>query len=398
MSNLRGLWRKEIIVLCSVVFLADVVAGIVSPTFSLYAKSLGVSVVVIGALGGVMGLTQILAAVPIGMISDTRGRKAVISAGMLFFAASSFLYTIVPDVYLLFPYRMLAGLAMIATFFVGMAHIGDIVTKQERGLAIGVYSTALALGFTIGPIIGGMIAAAYGYAASYYIAAAIALCGFALAQFGLSNAKSVAKLKSPAASLSSKLGLMLRNPNILVAGLANLVFSTVFSGAVTNFFPLYAASLSIGDAVIGSMFALRAFMSMLTRIPTGLLTTRVASKIVMVIALGLAMAAMFAIAINAQPVLLTLFLAVEGVSFGMFLTSGQAFVIEHSTEADRGTAIGIYSMTGSIGATLGPFVFGVVANLWGLAMVFQVTGLLVMGGIVALVFVNAWQRRTLPVR
>lgn len=393
MSTLRGILRREIVILCLVVFLADVVAGIVSPTFSLYAKSLGVSVVVIGALGGVMGLTQILASVPIGMLSDAHGRKTVISAGLIFFAASSLLYTIVPNVYLLFPYRILAGLAMIATFFVGMAHIGDIVTKQERGVAIGVYSTSLALGFTVGPIIGGTLASAFGYAVSYYAAAAIALCGFALARFGLRDSRVSEKIKSPVVSTSSRLGLMLRNPNILVAGLANLVFSTVFSGAVTNFFPLYASSLSIGDALIGSMFALRAFLSMLTRLPTGLLTTRVASKIVMVTALALAMTAMFAIAFTTQTILLALFLALEGISFGMFLTSGQAFVIEHSTETDRGTAIGVYSMAGSIGGTVGPLIFGIVANIWNLASVFQVTGLLVMLGIVALGIASAWQRR-----
>jgi len=392
-STLRGILRREIVILCLVVFLADVVAGIVSPTFSLYAKSLGVSVVVIGALGGVMGLTQILASVPIGMLSDAHGRKTVISAGLIFFAASSLLYTIVPNVYLLFPYRILAGLALIATFFVGMAHIGDIVTKQERGVAIGVYSTALALGFTVGPIIGGTLASAFGYAVSYYAAAAIALCGFALARFGLRDSRASEKIKSPVVSTSSRLGLMLRNPNILVAGLANLVFSTVFSGAVTNFFPLYASSLSIGDALIGSMFALRAFLSMLTRLPTGLLTTRVASKIVMVTALALAMTAMFAIAFTTQTILLALFLALEGISFGMFLTSGQAFVIEHSTETDRGTAIGVYSMAGSIGGTVGPLIFGIVANIWNLASVFQVTGLLVMLGIVALGIASAWQRR-----
>jgi MFS family permease len=396
-SKGRALWRREIIVLCSAVFLADVVWGIVAPTFSLYAKSLGVSVIVIGALGGVMGLTQILASVPIGMISDRRGRKTVISAGLLFFAASSFLYTLVPSTYLLFPYRILAGLAMIATFFVGMAHLGDIVTKQERGLAIGVYSTSLALGFTVGPLLGGVIATAYGYAASYDVAAGIALCGFVLAHFGLRDSGSVAKIESPAAASSSKLGLMLTNPSIFVAGLANLVFSTVFGGAVTNFFPLYASSLSIGDAAIGSMFALRAFMSMLTRLPTGLLTVYVASKLVMAIALALAMTAMFAMALTPQAVWLALFLAVEGISFGMFLTSGQAFVTEHSTEADRGTAIGIYSMAGSIGATVGPFVFGIVAAVWNLATVFQVTGLLVMLGIAALGLVDAWQRRTIPI-
>jgi len=54
-------------------------------------------------------------------------------------------------------------------------------------------------------------------------------------------------------------------------------------------------------------------------------------------------------------------------------------------------------MAGSIGATVGPFIFGIVANVWSFASVFQATGVLVMIGIEALGFASMWQRRAMPV-
>jgi MFS family permease len=147
MKNWQQVLRsKEVLALCAMAFMADICTGIITPTFSLYAKGLGASLTLIGALGGINGLTRIFSAVPVGLMSDSRGRKTVLSAGTLLFTLSSFLYTVVPNPYFLFPIRVLASVAVIATFFMGLAHLGDIVAEGERGLAIGLYTTCMGLG------------------------------------------------------------------------------------------------------------------------------------------------------------------------------------------------------------------------------------------------------------
>ena len=179
--------RPEIVSICLVVFMADLVAGIVVPTFSLYATSLGASLALVGALTGMAGLTSIFASLPIGMLSDVQGRKKIIVGGMFLFALSSFLYTIVPNPLLLFPIRVLASLGMVAVFMVGVAYVGDVVEREERGLALGLYSTGMALGFTIGPAVGGFVAEQFGYRASYLVATLISLVGVAIAIRGLDS-------------------------------------------------------------------------------------------------------------------------------------------------------------------------------------------------------------------
>jgi MFS family permease len=187
---------------------------------------------------------------------------------------------------------------------------------------------------------------------------------------------------------------MAREPNLLAASLANVSRGAVF-GAIMSFFPLYLASLSVGDAAIGSMFAVRALGSTLARMPAGLLTTRLSSKSIMTIALALMVIVVVFISGTTTPAVLGVLLAGEGVAFGMFLASGQTYVTEQSTESDRGTVLGVYSTAGSLGATAAPFVLGFIADVWGLVAVFQVTGVLVIVGLGVLGYVSLQQRRTL---
>ena len=61
---------------------------------------------------------------------------------------------------------------------------------------------------------------------------------------------------------------------------------------------------------------------------------------------------------------------------------------EHSTEFDRGTALGVYAAAGSIGGAVAPFILGVVADTWGLPAVFRSTGALVLVGISVLWYMD----------
>jgi DHA1 family tetracycline resistance protein-like MFS transporter len=387
--------RRDLLAVFAMVFLADAAIGIFRPTISLYARSLGASLTMIGALGGIEGLTRILFAVPIGMLSDTKGRRGVMSAGLLLFAASYFLYTIAPGPHFLFPIRVMTGLSVASTFFIGIAYVSDIVDQRDRGLVIGLYTTCMGLGFAVGSAIGGLVAEDYGFGACYRVAAVIALLGFAILHLGPAD-KSTRQRKAGSGTsqpLVAKLALLVKEPNILAASLGNMLISVVLEGAIFNFYPLYAASLSVSEAAIGSMFSVRALMSTSSRLPAGALTARLPSRHLMVVALVLAMTMVLSISFITAPAVLGIVLAGEGIAFGMFLASGHTFVAEHSTESNRGTATGIYSTAGSMGVALGPFALGPVADLWGLGTVFWLTGVMVFLGVVVILYMGHRQRR-----
>jgi len=377
---LHVLRRKEVLAACLMIFTADVVSGIVMPGFSLYATGLGANLTMIGALGGIEGLTRILASVPVGILSDTHGRKRVLVAGMLLFAVSSFLFAVVRAPALFFPTKVMVGLAMVSTFFVGVAYIADVAAPEERGAAIGLYATFMGTGFAVGSALGGHVTVLAGYRAACLVAAAVALAGCMVGCWGL------ASKGNPLAGQATQRSLpltaqwaLLRDPQLLAASVANLANNAWYS-AVISFFPVYAASLAVDEATLGSMFAVRALLSSAARLPTGLLTTRIPSRCLLVAALGVAVLVFAAMGSATLPWLLGVLLAIEGAAYGVFLTSGQAYVSEQSAETNRGGAVGVYSTAGGIGATGGPLLLGLIADLFGIRTVFWTSALLVAVG------------------
>lgn len=375
------------------IFIADLVVGIFSPTFALFAASLGASATLIGLLSSTVGMTRIVSSIPIGMVSDSKGRKGVLVAGMLTLATSSFLYSLVSDPLWLFPLRVMSGIVITSTFFIGMAYAGDRVSREDRGLVSGIYTTCMGLGFTVGSALGGKMAAQFGYGPTFRVAGFIALLGVAIAYLGLSGPAPRSELAPRSVSPLTKLGLLAREPSLFAASVGYMMIILTFDAVLVNIFPLYAKSLAIGQAAIGTMFAVRALTSASVRMPTGLLMARIPSRKVMIAALALGTVAITSIAFLSNPLLLTVALAGEGICFGMYLTSGQAYITEQFPEADRGTAMGVYSMTGSISSMIGPFAFGAMADAWGLNIVFVVTGCIVFLGIVLILFTNARGRR-----
>jgi MFS family permease len=379
--------RREVVLVCLVIFGADLVSGILSPTFSLYAQGLGASLAFVGVLSSIVGLTQLFTSMPIGILSDRYGRKVVLVSGMLLFVLATVSFAFAPNALLLMPGRILWGLASVSTFTIGAAYVGDVVTQRERGIAFGLYATAMGMGFGIGPLISGVVAAAYGIPASYLVAAALALSAAVLGVWGLARGDRAATvpLKRSWRMIGEGFHLTLRDPRLLAGNLANLLVNTAFNGAIANFFPIYAANNGASQEAISSVFAVRALSSAAARLPSGASTSRLPSRALMMIALALSTAAIGFMAATHQLGLLSILLVGEGIAYGMFMPTGQAFTAENSTPVTRGQVVGAYGTAGSLGAALSPLVLGVAAEAFGVGAVFGLTAALMLAGLLAAV-------------
>ena len=154
---IRTVFRTQIVVLCLAIFLIDVLAGIVSATFSIFANDLGATVFVVGLLTSLSGLTALFSSIPIGSLSDRIGRSRVMLTGMAAFTIVMVLFAVAPSPAFLIPGRLLMGVAGVGSFWIASAYLGDIVTARERGIAFGLLTTAMGLGFGVGPVLGGQV-------------------------------------------------------------------------------------------------------------------------------------------------------------------------------------------------------------------------------------------------
>ena len=372
-ATYRRLLRREVVDICLFIFIADIVTGVPIPVFPLYATSLGASLGLLGLITATLGLGRLVAALPVGMLSDRLDRKSVLVAGMVIFAVAFVIYAIAPNAEWLTLPRFLQAIAMVATFPLGVAYIGDVVEERDRGAAIGVYTAAMGSGFAVGPLIGSSFAAEWGYPSAYFAGAVVAIVGAAYGATRLIRKKPTSSESSIARRLVDMPALraLAREPRMVMACVANIAMTLSMTGAIFTYFPVYARGVGISTVTIGALFAGRSIASASGRIPVGALTSRVPASWTLAGVLILEAGVDLAIARTGSSLALAALLIVEGVVFGIFLVSGQAAVADASGKDNRGAAVGMFWMAGSVGDMFGPIALGVVAEAFGLIAVFQ---------------------------
>ena len=131
--------------------------GIVIPILPLYAKDLGASPTVIGALASSYALMQFLFAPLWGRLSDRYGRRPIILIALAGSAISSLLIGLATSLVVLFVARILNGISG-ASYSAAQAYVADVTTPEERAKGMGLIGAAFGLGFVLGPAIGGLCA------------------------------------------------------------------------------------------------------------------------------------------------------------------------------------------------------------------------------------------------
>jgi len=151
----------------------------VLPLLALYAADLpGASPSMIGLALGIYGLTQALLQVPFGLLSDRIGRKPVIVAGMLLFAAGSLLAAEATTVGEIVVGRALQGAGAIAGTL--MALVADLTRAEQRTKAMALVGISIGFSFTVALVLGPLVAGWGGLAAVFRLTAVLALVGIAM--------------------------------------------------------------------------------------------------------------------------------------------------------------------------------------------------------------------------
>ncbi|MFZ4855607.1 MAG: MFS transporter [Desulfuromonadaceae bacterium] len=374
----------QVIALFIVIFLADVVFGFFVSSFSIYARHAGMTLLLLGVVSTISGFLQLGLALPIGLLSDRIGRPGLIMAGISALILGMLIMAGSTSTALLVLSLVLNGLGGIAVFQIGHAHLGDITTPVQRPLGFGLITTAMALGFGLGPYCGGIIIDHYNYRAAYLTGAAIGLVALLVALTFLRKHSTSGRLTT--GGLLAGVRLMTGQPNLRLVAFGNMLIGMTFAGTLSTFLPLYGKELHLTQAAIGSMFAVRAGVSAVGRITSSLFARRVDYLYVMTAALLIIATATFAVGTTTSRGVITAFLSLEGVAYGGFMVAGLTYVANHTTVENRGGAGGVYAMASGFGASVSPWILGIVAEQWGLRAVFFVTGATLSVGVLIFAF------------
>ena len=107
--------------------------------------------------------------VPFGKIADIYGRKKIFLYGIVIFSLASLIMTMVPSTEMLIGVRVIQGLGSAMIFGTGVAIVTSVFPPGERGRALGIYITAVYIGLSIGPFLGGLMTQYLGWRSIFFV-------------------------------------------------------------------------------------------------------------------------------------------------------------------------------------------------------------------------------------
>ena len=158
-------------VLFAVIAVELVGFGIVVPVLPYWARTFGASGSELGYVLSAYALAQFLCAPLWGRLSDRIGRRPVMLLTIAGSACSLLLLGFANSLLWLGAARLLSG-AFAANVSVATAYVADVCPEHERARWMGMIGASFALGFTLGPVIGGGFGM-MGYPVPMFVAAGL---------------------------------------------------------------------------------------------------------------------------------------------------------------------------------------------------------------------------------
>ena len=116
-----------------------------------------------------------------GRLGDILGRRRLLLGGIFLFTVASVLCGLAPTLWLMIAARGLQGLGAAIMMALTMAFVGETVPKAKTGSAMGLLGTMSAIGTALGPSLGGILIAGFGWQAIFLVNVPLGILAFGLA-------------------------------------------------------------------------------------------------------------------------------------------------------------------------------------------------------------------------
>ena len=332
---------------------------LILPVFAVHAPRLagGEDLVLVGMALGAYGLAQALLQIPFGMASDRWGRKPVIVAGLLIFAAGSFLAAGASDIWTAIAGRTLQGAGAISAVVVALA--ADLTREQHRTKIMAMIGVTIGASFALSLVAAPALYQFIGMGGLFVLTGLLALAaiGVVVALVPGVQTRAAAPRNTRATMRMALLApeLFRLNTGIFVLHVVQMAMFVVVPPL------LVAAGLPLpGHWKIYLPVVLASFAPMLP--PVLHADRRNAARPVLLGAVALLVAAEAGLAFaNTQPVTLVLPLLAFFTAFNVLEALIPSLVSRVAPANARGTALGVYNTAQTLGLFCGGLAGGWIA-------------------------------------
>lgn len=363
--------------------------GIVVPFLPGYAANLGATGLWIGLTFSSFAISRALFMPIFGRLSDKQGRRLLIIAGLFLYTVLSFLYITASSIEILICIRFMHGMTHAMIFPVAMAYISDISPQGKEGRCMGSFTSSLALGLGLGPLIGGVLVEQYSIHATFLAMSFLSGIALIICLFILPDQRST--LAREPAMLSVILHPDLRGPLLFQ-------FTDSFaSGTFMVFLPVIAAGLGLVTAEeTGMIISVSLLSTALFQRLFGTLADRY-NKYSLIILGSLTIG----IALTLVPLfhgfytfLFSAFLI--GIGGGISVPAMYALVTITGREVGQGSAMGSVNMMLSMGMIVAPLISGWIMDTFSIQAVFFISALIVISTIPVFLYLGRQIRSPSP--
>jgi DHA1 family multidrug resistance protein-like MFS transporter len=372
-------WERGLAVLWLAQATSALGFSFVFPFIPLFVQELGVrdagqAALWSGIAGGIGGLTMMLSGPFWGVLGDRYGRKKNVLRALLGSAVILGLTGLVTDVYQLMALRVVFGLVA-GTWVTIMALASGIAPRHRAPFAVGVVQSASFLGFTAGPVLGGVVADALGFRATFFITGALAFsAGLMVLLFvreGFHRPESDTSLAPRA--VFSNLGELFGS-RILVSTLLLVMLVQMGPTIMMPVLPVFIGTLSgaSGASSAGIAFSIMGLMGVVSSLVLTKLSQRVGLVRTMIGAFVGAGVMYLPLLVVSDAVHVYAVLAGLGFFSGGLTTLVYALVGTTASSDRLGAAYGAAQSASAFAWGSGPLLGGIIAASWGLREVFLV--------------------------
>ncbi|MBA3543549.1 MAG: MFS transporter [Chthoniobacterales bacterium] len=340
------------------VFIDMVGFGIIIPVLPLYAEHFHATPVQIGWLTGIYSGVQIIFMPILGRLSDRYGRRPVLIVSLIGTAIGFLVMGWASSLSLLFVARIIDG-ASGGNISTAQAYIADVSTPENRSRSMGIIGAAFGLGFTFGPMIGGIMSR-ISYGAPFYFAAALAAVNVVLLYFILPESLS-AEYRSKPRDRARLLEVFKHGHGRLFGIIVATNFFAITGFAImTTLFALFTQRHFGFDAQhTGYVFG---FIGIISVIMQGGLIGRLVkmfgeTNLARTGLILLAVALAFLPFVPTVPLLLAVCAAIA-ISNGMVTPTLNGLASQMIDRSWQGRAMGLMQAAGSMGRLIGPLLGG----------------------------------------
>lgn len=174
--------RKLVLISSTIAsFLTPFMASAVNVAIPMIEKDFELDAIFIAWISTAFLLSSAIFLIPMGKLGDIKGRKTIFTLGLIIFSISSLLCSISTSGLMLVFFRFLQGIGASMIAGTAIAILTSAFPPQERGKVLGINTSAVYTGLSLGPFIGGVATQYLGWRSIFAIPIFIALIPIFLA-------------------------------------------------------------------------------------------------------------------------------------------------------------------------------------------------------------------------